>query len=138
MKENRTVNELLKACRERAGMTQEALAKILIVERSTISKVETFVIKDPSYALVRQWCAATQGIDLMTLDMTGGLEGWKKLQKLEQMMRSMQDALNVASIQRKSNPIGVRSNVQDEEPSGINSAIRRTSEKLSLHSRLDT
>jgi len=101
MIENKNVGELLRTCRTRAGKTQEEMAKHLYVDRSTISRWETDEISAP-YAVVRQWCAFTQGMDLMTMDLAGGVEGWKKLQKLEQMMRTMQEALATANVYRKS------------------------------------
>jgi transcriptional regulator with XRE-family HTH domain len=83
-------------------MTQGDMAAHLILDQSMISRLENGEVQ-ASYSLVRQWCAYTQGMDLMTMDLAGGMEGWKKLQKLEQMMRSMQEALATASMQRKSN-----------------------------------
>lgn len=110
MIENKNVGELLKTCRNRAGKTQEEMAKHLYVDRSTVSRWENDEIPAP-YAVVRQWCAFTQGIDLMTMDLSGGVEAWKKLQKLEQFMRSMQEAMATVSMQRKSNEGQAKSNV---------------------------
>ncbi|MFC3797933.1 multiprotein-bridging factor 1 family protein [Cohnella sp. GCM10012308] len=92
---------MLKASRERAGMTQQQLAMKLNVERSTIAKVETGAIKEPAYTLVREWCAATNGIDLMNLDFTGSNDGWKKLRQLETAMRNMKSTFETVHLMKR-------------------------------------
>ncbi|CAI6072713.1 hypothetical protein COHCIP112018_02357 [Cohnella sp. JJ-181] len=95
------VGEMLKASRERAGMTQQQLAMKLHVERSTIAKVETGAIKEPAYTLVREWCAATNGIDLMNLDFTGANDGWKKLRQLEAVMKNMKESMAAVHLMKR-------------------------------------
>ena len=95
------VGEMLRECRERAGMTQQQLAAMLHIDRSTVAKVETGIIKEPSYTLVRQWCAATQGLDLMQLDLAGSVDGWKKLRKLEETVRKLKMTMDAVNLRRK-------------------------------------
>lgn len=125
MIENKNVGELLKACRLRAKKTQEEMAKHLHVDRSMISRWENDEIPAP-YSVVRQWCAYTHGMDLMTMDLAGGTEGWKKLQKLEQTMRTMQEAMATISFQRKSSEGKVNNDERFRRPGlgGIFSRIR--------------
>ena len=96
-----STGELLRACRERAGMTQQELATKLYVDRATIAKVELGIIKEPSYTLVRQWCAATNGMDLMSIDFSGSSDGWKKLRQLEDLMRTMRAGIESVNFMRK-------------------------------------
>lgn len=96
-----STGELLRACRERSGMTQQQLASKLHVDRATIAKVELGIIKEPSYTLVRQWCAATNGMDLMSIDFTGSADGWKKLRQLEELMRQMRTGLESIQFRRR-------------------------------------
>ena len=82
-------------------MTQQQLAAKLHVDRSTIAKVENGIIKEPSYTLVREWCAATNGMDLMSIDFSGGNDGWKKLRQLEQLMRQMRAGMESINFLRR-------------------------------------
>lgn len=100
MIENRNVGDLLKACRLRANKSQKEMAKHLHVDRSMISRWENDEIPAP-YAVVRQWCAYTQGLDLMTIDLGGGIEAWKKLQKYEEAMKRMKLEFDSVGMMRK-------------------------------------
>ncbi|MFD7521405.1 helix-turn-helix domain-containing protein [Paenibacillus chitinolyticus] len=88
------INELLKAARQRAGLSQEFLAQKLFVDRTLITKIETGVVKNPSYSLIKQWIQITNAADLISIDLTGGAEGWKKLQQLESKMKSIRELVN--------------------------------------------
>ncbi|KKC45849.1 hypothetical protein VE23_25370 [Paenibacillus sp. D9] len=95
------IGEILKACRERAGMTQEELAKRLFVDRSIIARVETGATKSPSYTLVKQWAAATEGLEMVNMDLTGGRDGWKKLTAMETAMKQMKSVLDVMPLRKR-------------------------------------
>lgn len=97
------VGEMLKASRERAGMTQQQLAVKLNVDRSTVAKVETGAIRQPAYELVREWCAETNGLDLMSIDFTGNADGWKKLRKLETLFAQMKAVTDTVNFLRRRN-----------------------------------
>ncbi|MFD2330051.1 helix-turn-helix domain-containing protein [Cohnella sp. GCM10020058] len=109
MNKTQSVAEMLKASRERAKLTQEELAAKLStprfqVSRSTIAKVEAGIIKEPSYTLVREWCAATNGIDLMNLDFTGANDGWKKLRQLESVMKNLKESMAAVHLMKRKEP----------------------------------
>lgn len=95
------IGEILRACRERSGMTQEQLAKKLHVDRSVIAKVETGFTKSPSYTLVKQWAAATEGLEMVNMDLTGGRDGWKKLTAMETAMKQMKSVLDVMPLRKR-------------------------------------
>jgi transcriptional regulator with XRE-family HTH domain len=95
------VAEMLKASRERAGMTQQELASKLGLDRSTIAKVESGAIQYPTYKLVRDWCAATNGLDLMSIDFTGNADGWKKLRKLETFVAQLKAGMDAVNFLRR-------------------------------------
>lgn len=100
MKDGKAVGEMLKACRVRAGKTQGDMAAHLMLDQSVISRIEKGEVT-ASYTLVRQWCAHTQGMDLMSLDMTGGADAWKKLRQLEELMRQMRSGLESIQLKRR-------------------------------------
>lgn len=119
LNKTQSVAEMLKASRERAGLTQEELAAKLStprfkVSRSTIAKVEAEIIKEPSYTLVREWCAATNGIDLMNLDFTGANDGWKKLRQLESVMKNLKESMAAVHLMKRKEPAhgGFRSKIR--------------------------
>lgn len=95
------VGVILKACRERAGMTQEQLARKLHLDRSVIAKVETGIIKSPGYTLVKQWGAATDGLDIVNMDLTGGRDGWKKFTAMEAAMKQVRTVMDQMSLRKR-------------------------------------
>ncbi|QJC54414.1 helix-turn-helix domain-containing protein [Paenibacillus albicereus] len=95
------IGEILKACRERAGMTQEQLARKLHVDRSVLAKVETGAIKNPSYVLVKQWAAATEGLEMVNMDLTGGRDGWKKLTAMEAALKQVRSVMDGMSLRKR-------------------------------------
>lgn len=99
VKENQSVGEMLKACRLRAGKSQGAMAAHLNLDQSVISRIENDEVT-ASYTLVRQWCAFTNGMDLMNLDFTGSADGWKKLRQLEDLMRQMRTSMESVNFRR--------------------------------------
>ena len=102
LKPEQSVREMLRACRERAGLTQQELAAKLHIDRSTVAKIETGIIKDPGFTLVKQWCDATNSMDLMHLEFTGaGRDGWKKLLSLEALVRNMKSITESIHLRRK-------------------------------------
>lgn len=94
------INELLRLCRERAGMTQQQLADKLYVDRSTIAKVETGVIQHPSYTIVKAWAKATNSEDIVGLDISGK-EGWRKLRTMEIVFGQIKSAMESVTFLRK-------------------------------------
>lgn len=95
------VGVILKACRERAGMTQEQLARKLHLDRSVIAKVETGIIKSPSYVLVKEWAAATEGLEMVNMDLTGGRDGWKKLTAMETVLKQVRTVMDGMSLRKR-------------------------------------
>ncbi|WP_212960720.1 helix-turn-helix domain-containing protein [Cohnella xylanilytica] len=101
IKRNRSVGELLKESRLRAGKTQEEVARHLHVNRSMISRWENDEIPAP-YEVVRQFCAYTNGTDLLTIDLTdGGVDGWKKLRKLETFVANIKAGMETVNFLRR-------------------------------------
>ncbi|QHT63891.1 helix-turn-helix domain-containing protein [Paenibacillus lycopersici] len=92
---------MLKACRERAGLSQRELSEKLHVDRSVVAKVEAGIVKQPSYALVKEWARITNGQEIVGLDISGGKDGWTKLRALEQVVGQMKSALDVVQFMRR-------------------------------------
>ena len=94
------IHEILRTCRERAGLTQQELARKLHVERSTIAKVETGVIKSPSYALVKEWASATNSTDIIGLDFFGH-QGIKRFRQFETTLQTIKKVLEPINLMRR-------------------------------------
>jgi len=97
---DREIREVLRAARRRAGLKQEELAVMLFVDRSTISKIETGDIT-PSYALVKEWARACRAEDLISLHLTGGADGWRKLHALEALVRELKEKMDLVKLLRR-------------------------------------
>lgn len=87
--DDRNVAELLKLCRERAKLSQEQLAKKLLIDQAIVSKVENGKIQ-PSYTIVKSWAQETDGMELLGMDFAGNT-GWKKLRTLEERFEKIKD-----------------------------------------------
>lgn len=61
---------ILKACRERAGFSQEELADKLYINQSDISKYENDV-KEPTVTMFRAWTNNTQTQEVMVAFICG-------------------------------------------------------------------
>jgi transcriptional regulator with XRE-family HTH domain len=98
---NLCLPELLKQCRETAGLSQEELAERLLVDRSYISKVEHGKYHNLTYDFVKLWGLATNCSELISMDIVGvGNEGWKKLMTyrlFESQIRSGLEMLEISS-----------------------------------------
>lgn len=90
--------KVLKACRERARLSQEELAKLLMVDQAIVSKAETGKMA-PSYALVKLWARETKSEDIIGMDL-GGTDGWKKLKQLEEFTKGLKSKLEAISFMR--------------------------------------
>lgn len=95
---DREIGEVLKVCRERAGLKQEHLAMKLGVDQSIISKVENGKLP-PSYALVKMWAKSTNSTDIIGMDL-GGNDGWKKLKQLEELAKGFKSKLESISLMK--------------------------------------
>lgn len=71
----KTLGQVLKEARERAGLTQEAVAKRIGVATSQISQVEAGRRVDPQFSTVAKMAAAT-GISLDQIAAQCGLRGY--------------------------------------------------------------
>ncbi|AZN43384.1 helix-turn-helix domain-containing protein [Paenibacillus albus] len=89
------IGEMLKACRERANLSQRELAELLHVDRSVVAKVEAGIVKQPSYALVKEWARLTEAQEIVGMDISGGRDGWTKLRKLEAMFGQVKSAMEM-------------------------------------------
>ena len=94
------IGELLRMCRERAGLTQQQLADKLCYERSTIAKIESGAIQYPSYAIVKSWAKATNSEDIISLDIYGK-DAWQKMRRLEQAMTQIKTALEAVNFLKR-------------------------------------
>lgn len=91
--------ELLGVCRERAKLSQQELAKLLFIDQAIISKVENGKLT-PSYALVKEWAAATNGAELLGMDFVGN-SGWKRLKSYEEQIDRIKGILQVQFLRIK-------------------------------------
>lgn len=64
------VGAIMRACRVRAGLSQEELADILYVNQSDISKYENDA-KEPPVSLFQQWINNTQSAEVMVAFLCG-------------------------------------------------------------------
>lgn len=75
---------ILKACRERCGLTQEQLAEKLHINQSDISKYENDV-KEPTISLFQAWCMNTQAQEVLVAFICG-MDGLSILQNITQIL----------------------------------------------------
>lgn len=61
---------ILKACRERAGMSQVDLADELYINQSDVSKFERGT-KEPSMSMFQKWSMVTQSPDVLVAFIAG-------------------------------------------------------------------
>ncbi|MNR93439.1 transcription factor [compost metagenome] len=87
MRGDQELGQVLRSCRERAGLTQEQLARQIYVDRTVIAKVETGSL-NPSYMLVKDWARVTDSVDVIRTDLGGAASG-----KMIAKQRQMEDAL---------------------------------------------
>lgn len=71
---------ILRACRERAGLTQEELAEKLYINQSDVSKYETDR-KEPTISLFQAWIINTQATEVAVAYLLG-VDGVNILQQL--------------------------------------------------------
>ena|SRR5690554_400692 len=77
---NVKVGSILKACRERSGISQAELADKLFINQSDVSKIETDV-KEPPVSLFQSWINQTQAQEVMVAYILG-IDGITILQNL--------------------------------------------------------
>lgn len=95
-----SIGETLKLCRNRAELTQQELANLLRVERSTIAKIESGAIKYPSYELVKEWAKATNSEEIILLDFSGK-KGVEKYNAFENTLKQIKKILEPVSFMRR-------------------------------------
>lgn len=71
---------ILKACRVRAGLSQEELADRLYINQSDVSKFENGT-KEPTISLFQQWINQTQAQEVMVAYLLG-MDGLNILQNI--------------------------------------------------------
>lgn len=74
------VGAILKACRTRAGLSQEELAYQLHINQSDVSKYENDT-KEPPLSILRAWTSNTQTQEVMVAFICG-IDGLEIMQKL--------------------------------------------------------
>ena len=75
---------ILKACRERKGLTQEELAFELNINQSDVSKYEGGY-KEPTLSVVQAWLANTQAQEVLVAFMCG-IDGLGMMQTIMQLL----------------------------------------------------
>jgi len=74
------VGAILKACRTRAGLSQEELAHRLFINQSDVSKYENDT-KEPTISMVYAWTTKTQAPEVLVAFLCG-VDGLEILQKI--------------------------------------------------------
>lgn len=74
------VGAILRACRERYGLSQEELASRLYINQSDVSKIENGM-KEPPVSLFQQWINQTQAQEVMVAYLLG-MDGLNILQNI--------------------------------------------------------
>lgn len=75
---------ILRACRERAGLTQEELAHRVNINQSDISKFESGV-KEPTISTVQAWLTNTQATEVLIAFLCG-VDGLGIMQNIMQLI----------------------------------------------------
>ncbi|MBO1005641.1 helix-turn-helix domain-containing protein [Pseudogracilibacillus auburnensis] len=75
---------ILRACRERKGLTQEELALEMNVNQSDISKYESGS-KEPTLSIVQAWLSNTQATEVLVAFMCG-VDGLNIMQSIMQLL----------------------------------------------------
>lgn len=75
---------ILRACRERIGLTQEELAFKMNVNQSDISKYESGS-KEPTLSIAHAWLSNTQATEVLVAFMCG-VDGLGIMQNIMQML----------------------------------------------------
>ncbi|WP_408004841.1 helix-turn-helix domain-containing protein [Radiobacillus kanasensis] len=75
---------VLKACRTRAGLSQEELAEKLHINQSDVSKYENDT-KEPSMSIFQSWATNTQAQEVL-IAFTCGMDGLSILQNMAQIV----------------------------------------------------
>jgi len=75
---------ILRACRERVGLTQEELAFKLNVNQSDVSKYESGN-KEPTLSLVQSWLTNTQATEVLVAFLCG-VDGLGIMQNIMQLL----------------------------------------------------
>lgn len=91
-----SIADVLKECRQRAGLSQEQLAYRLCIDQAIVSKIENDKIP-PAYELVKRWAKVTESVDLVEMDLGGG-KAWKKMRQLEEAAKSVRSIMESISL----------------------------------------
>lgn len=75
---------ILRACRDRVGLSQEELADRLHINQSDVSKFENDV-KEPTVSMFRAWMMNTQAQEVLVAFFCG-MDGIGIMQKIMQLM----------------------------------------------------
>lgn len=75
---------ILRACRERSGLTQEELAFKMSVNQSDVSKFESGY-KEPTLSAVQSWLANTQANEVLVAFLCG-IDGIGVMQNIMQLL----------------------------------------------------
>lgn len=81
------VGAILKACRTRAGLSQEELAYQLHINQSDVSKYENDT-KEPSISMFRQWATQTQTQEVLIAFILG-IDGIGMMQQVMEMISTL-------------------------------------------------
>jgi len=80
------VGAILKACRTRAGLSQEELAHRLYINQSDISKYENDT-KEPSISMFKEWATQTQTQEVVIAFILG-IDGIGMMQQVFELISS--------------------------------------------------
>lgn len=83
----REVGELLRICRNRKGLTQEHLAKLLHVDQAVVSRIENSR-ETPDIDLVIRWAEVTDSREFLAIMLTGH-EEWQQFMKIKVVFEQM-------------------------------------------------
>lgn len=86
------VGAVLKACRQRANLSQEDLAAALYVNQSDISKYETDV-KEPTISVLNHWIQQTQTQEVMVAFLMG-FDGINIMQQIIEVLPDLANTIN--------------------------------------------
>jgi transcriptional regulator with XRE-family HTH domain len=96
---DRDLGNVLRKCRERAGLTQEQLARQIYVDRTVIAKVETGAL-NPSYVLVKDWARVTDSVHIIQTDLDGTGTMIEKQRQMDDAINTVKAALSRISFMR--------------------------------------
>lgn len=97
--QNGHIGEILKQCRQKAGLSQDRLAKMLYTDQPNISRIESGEVS-PAYAVVKQWAKATKCEDMISMDLAGR-DSWKRFRQFEERFEKLRELVNVSFLRIK-------------------------------------